>query len=167
MGMKKHQASSQTPVRRKKTRAEISDHNRKRDLQQKHNEVIQQPKWEDLDVLHRHCIDLLGAMRPVSAIFVDKELLAAMGNNILSLRDMAASLTNDIKEYSSVLRDIRAKHEGKTGVIEDPNDLFAMYGLGEEYNRWTASYESVIIPTIQDIMNLVRQFLPEDKTLPT
>lgn len=162
------------PKRRKKTNAEISEMNKARQRQQEYQEIKQQqqqqqqlPNWDDLPGLHATCRGMLGTIGPVSQLFVNKELLEAMGDNVIKLRDLAATLDRDVKEYITVLEQIAQQHQGKSGVIQDDtgNELMQMLQIGEQYHQWTVSFESVVIPTVADIFSLANTFLPEDKKI--
>lgn len=134
-------------------------------MAKKQQEVKQQqaPTWDDLNGLNMACRELLQRTAPVSQLFVNKELLEAMGDNVTHLRDLASALNKDVKEYVDALNAIAQQHNGKSGVIDDPDQLMQMFSIGENYQRWMESFQSVVIPTVSDIFILTNKFLPSDK----
>lgn len=165
--MKKHKGHHSVD-RRKRTRAEVTHINKRREVMAKQQAVQQQtqaPTWDDLNGLLGACRELLQKTSPVSQLFVNKELIEAMGDNVTHLRDLATTLNKDVKEYVEALNQIAGQHAGKTGIITDPDELFAMYGVGENYQRWMESFQTVVLPTITDIFLLANSFLPADKQI--
>ena len=166
--MKKNQTVHRTPVRRTKTQAEITAQNKRKIRVAAAEEALKpNPSWDDLVGVHQSCKYLLGTVRPVASLFVNQELVTAMGDNVTKLRDLASALNKDVAEYVQVLNAIAAKHEGRTGVIDDVADMLTVWTIGDEYNQWTASFESIVVPTVRDIFALANSFLPSDQQLPT
>lgn len=159
----KKQDSHHANERRKKTNAEVSADRRKRDIQQKQQINNSKPKWDDLNNVLAGCRQLLGSVRPVAGILANKELMEKMGDEVVKLRDMAAILNRDVTEYVSALNSIAQNHEGKTGVIENDSDLIHMFTIGEKYEQWSTSFESVVVSGIQDIFSIVNKYLPENE----
>ena len=46
------------------------------------------------------------------------------------------------------------------------NELVSMLGIGEAYQQWSMSFQSVVIPIVGDIISLANSFLPQDKKIP-
>ena len=167
--MKKHHNSHRTVEMKKKTRAEVTRDNRQRTHApvNTHQPKPDLPTWDDLNGLHHACRQLLCTVQPVASIFVSKELIEALGDNVIKLRDMATTLNNDVKEYVDALNEISNNHQGKTGPITEGDELLQMLAVGEQYHAWTDSYQSVVVPTIGDIFALTNSFLPSDKQIPS
>lgn len=164
--MKKSNNTHRPAERKKPTNAEISQ-NRARSQVRREQEHRKQKNlcWDDLHALHRECATLLTAAAPVAQLLRNKELLDAMGENITKLSKMAQALLSDVKDYRDRLDNIKAQHEGKTGGEDDATFLLTAYTIGEEYQQWILSYNTVVLSNIQGIMDLAQSCLPAEKKL--
>lgn len=157
------------PVRRKKTKAD-RQHARRRAVlksveKQKSLERTKTLRWEDLNNLHGLCAQMLLSARPVTQLINNREMLARMGDSVSKLTSSADVLMNDITNYNQRLKDIKAKHEGMTGAVEDPDSWMRALQIGEEYNQWQASYQDVVLPNINTLTELYNSALPKEHQL--
>lgn len=151
--MKKDNDHRQQPMR-KKTQADI-----RADRIARARVVSQsQPKelcWDDLNRLNAECRTAFSVVDPVIAIIRNTELVERLGTQAARLRGMANALLRDVKIYQASIADIAAKHTGRTGGELDGTLLFDSIIIGEEYQQWLASFHSVIVAAVADILDFV------------
>lgn len=87
----------------------------------------------------------------------DERLIKAVHEqgNTGRLADLVQRLTNDSQTFVSRYQTVKNKHSARRGNSTDPDDLMQSIMVGQEYMRFMSSYESVIMPTIQEILGLM------------
>lgn len=87
----------------------------------------------------------------------DDRLIAAVQaqNNTGRLADLITRLTNDSTLFVGRYQTTKDKHAARRGNSVDPDDLMKSIMIGQEYMRFMSSYESIIMPTIQEILAIM------------
>jgi hypothetical protein len=80
---------------------------------------------------------------------------------------MANTLLRDVKIYQLSLDDIAAKHHGRTGGDLDGTLLFESLVIGEEYQQWLASFNTVVVAGVHDVLDLVDTVINPDDVVVT
>jgi hypothetical protein len=87
----------------------------------------------------------------------DERLIAAVQeqNNTGRLADLITRLTSDSQLFVTRYHTTKEKHSARRGNSADPDDLMKSIMVGQEYMRFMSSYESIIMPTIQEILGIM------------
>lgn len=87
----------------------------------------------------------------------DEKLIASIQEqgNTKRLTDLVQRLTADASSYTSRFEGLRAKHSQRNGNSYDPDDLMKSIIIGQDYMHFMSSYESVIMPTIGEILEIM------------
>jgi|DEB19_MinimDraft_2_1074335.scaffolds.fasta_scaffold14054_3 hypothetical protein len=163
--MKKDNGSHR-PTMRKKTQADIRADRIARSRVIANNT----PKdlcWDDLHRLNLECRGAFSVVDPVVAIIRNADLVTRLGENATRLRGMANTLLRDVKIYQLSLDDIAAKHHGRTGGDLDGTLLFESLVIGEEYQQWLASFNTVVVAGVHDVLDLVDTVINPDDVVVT
>lgn len=156
-------------VRRKKTQADRKVARRRavHKSYEKHKSIERTKtlRWEDLNNLHGMCAQMLLTARPVTQLLNNRDMLQKMGDSVSKLQSSADMLINDITKYNQRLKDIKAKHEGYTGEVNDPDSWMRALQIGEEYNQWQSSFQDVVLPNISTLTELYNSALPKEHQL--
>ena len=123
-------------------------------------------RWEDLTVLYSTCNGALSMVHPVSNLLMQLDEGRIPAEDIKVIKTLAIQMTRDITNYTASVEIIHGKHKGRAGIINDPDMLFTCIAIGEDYQAWISSFEAVIMPVAQDLLNRIQVHLPE-QTLPT
>lgn len=158
--MKKDNGSSR-PTMRKKTQADIRADRIAR-ARVVSNNTPKDLCWDDLHRLNLECRTAFSVVDPVVAIIRNNELVERLGDNASRLRGMANTLLRDVKIYQQSLEDIAAKHHGRIGGDLDGTLLFESLVIGEEYQQWLASFNSVVVAGVHDVLDLVDRTVNPD-----
>ncbi len=73
------------------------------------------------------------------------------------LANLVNMLTVDMRTYVERLTSLHAKHSARRGSSSGPDDLLNSITLGQEYMRFMASYESVVIVHLDQILEIFQQ----------
>lgn len=115
----------------------------------------EQQKWEDLEKIYKSCMDaLITANNEVVALFKIPGVMENIENRqetVIALR----GLNKDILFFAEELKMIHKYHEGKTGFIEDENELGTSLQIFEKYHQFQTTYQGVIIPTVISLSEAV------------
>lgn len=107
--------------------------------------------WDDLIRLHAECQALSVTPSQVLPLLKDQEALSQV-KDTSTLVQQASVLQKDVMEYKTRLEAIYSKHSQRTGSTQSPDELMYVLTLGEEYQEWMHSYQSVVIPVVQTIL---------------
>ena len=156
----KKQDNTRAPVRRKITTAEKTERNRAKDATATKAAAREKGMyWEDLENMHRNANGLFAACHAANLIIGNTNLHAAMDQDSLNrLVRMAGVLKRDTEHYRASLTAIHQRHAGKTGLV----DVFTMVdviNIGNEYQNWIDSFNTVIIGNARDITALGESFI--------
>lgn len=116
-------------------------------------EAVGDNGWDDLSRLYMQCQALSTSPSQVLPLLKDSEQLAKV-KDIHALKQQSEVLRKDAEAYKTRLENIQAKHAGRSGSTENPDELMFVLALGEEYQEWLHSYQSVVLPTVQNILQL-------------
>lgn len=83
-----------------------------------------------------------------------KESLAAKGQSA-QMVDLINRLSDDTVKYTERFQAIYSKHAGRTGNSTNPDDLMMTLMIGQDYIQFMTSYESVVMATLQEILELL------------
>jgi hypothetical protein len=71
------------------------------------------------------------------------------------LAQLVRAMTRDAKVYAERFRDINAKHSSRRGSSTGADDMFQSITISQDYLQLTDSYNSVLMPTLQDILEIM------------
>lgn len=111
------------------------------------NEVL-----NDLRSLRVGCQNLLKESASIFPLLRNKELVEA--GDIEKITNLSNILARDLEQMKSKLEEINAS----VPEISDPNDLDAIFPLldvGERYQNWQGEYISAVVPTVQQLNELL------------
>lgn len=104
--------------------------------------------WDDLKSIYHSCAEaLVVANNSVVQLFKVPGVIEHVPNR-QETKISILGLDKDIKFFSEELKNIYKLHEGKTGLIDDENDLSACLQIFEMYHNFQSRYQSVIIPSV-------------------
>lgn len=112
--------------------------------------------WEDLNHLYLECRATSSTPIQVLPLLKDKEKISAVPNPRL-LVDQARVLSKDIEHYNNVLETIHKKHAMRNGDSLHPDELMEALSIGEEYQTWLSDFQSVVMPTVEEILEQFAQ----------
>lgn len=110
--------------------------------------------WDDLNDLYNNCCKLLrDPPMEVVSLLKDRERVSQL-RQFKEVVLLAKVLDKDITTYKNKLMEIHIKHYNKRGSSQNEDEFIETITIGEEYTNWVTSYESVVIPIIEDILTL-------------
>lgn len=116
--------------------------------------------WDDLKEVHRQCLQMMASPMEIFALFKNKQALAAARDTSALLAE-AKIIQNDYVDYRHALEVIYEQHSERSGGTENPDELMDALMIGEKYQGWMHSFDTVISPTLQSIaVNLLNE--PEE-----
>lgn len=83
-----------------------------------------------------------------------KESLVA-ANRTGDMVSLIQRLNGDVKLYVERYNAIHAQHASRRGSSSNVDDMIHCIGLSQEYIQFMSSYESVVLPTVQEVMELM------------
>lgn len=109
--------------------------------------------WDQLTTIYQNC----GAYTTIPAMLLpfirNRELVDKIADQ-QALLDHAQILSRDVAEFGARLTAIHNKHAGKTGAASNPDEHMTGLQLCQEYVGWSSSYEAVVIPTVETILDM-------------
>lgn len=112
-------------------------------------------RWSDLARGHDPSQARLETIDQLLAI-VDGPEAAAIRELRPEIAERADILRRDRASYQTQLDAIAAQHAGRTDVCRNSDELMAVIQIGEEYQRWNDSFQSVVVPNTQFILDALR-----------
>lgn len=109
--------------------------------------------WDSLTVMFQNMSAYTLAPATVLPFIRNNELIERVADKAALLR-LAEMLNRDVKEYSEKLAQIHAQHADRTGPSVDPSDNMRAIQIGEQYMAWASSYEAVVIPNVESILDM-------------
>lgn len=109
--------------------------------------------WDALEFVYNNVAAFSISPAALSPLMRDKELVAKVEDQA-ALINHSQILAKDVTDYCGRLKRIRAMHEGRTGSSTDGDDLMRSIQIHECYFEWCHSYENVILPTMQSLLDL-------------
>lgn len=106
--------------------------------------------WDELKGLHRYCVELLSTPAPIATALSNRDIVSKCKDAGVLVHD-ARLLKQDMEVYSQRLQAILASHSDKSGGTDDPDQLMEALDIGEQYQQWIDSFQSVVVPTVQAI----------------
>lgn len=104
--------------------------------------------WDDLEGIYNSCSEaLVVANNSVVELFKIPGVIDNIENR-QETKVALLGLNKDIKFFSEELKKIHEVHSGKTGLIEDGEELGQCLEIFEKYHSFQTTYQSVIIPTV-------------------
>lgn len=87
----------------------------------------------------------------------DKKLQTSIvdHNKTATLNNLVQALTKDAKAFSHRFKDIYAKHSSRRGSSSDIDDMMHCVSVSQEYLQFVSSYEMVIMPTLNEVLELM------------
>ena len=109
--------------------------------------------WDALEFLYKNCAAFTIQPAALAPLLRDQELIAKIQDQH-ALVNHTRLLAQDVKDYCGRLKTIHDMHAGRTGSSVDGDDLMRSIQIHECYLEWCNSYEGVILPTMQSIVDL-------------
>ena len=106
--------------------------------------------WDELNSLYVSCGELLTTPAPIAMALRDRAVVANC-RDAEALKADSKILARDMQSYKESLENIKKGHAGKTGGTENPDELMNSFDMGEQYQQWIMSFQSVVIPTVQSL----------------
>jgi len=114
--------------------------------------------WDDLHNLYVECKSLSVNPAKIFPYLNNKELIDNLSDeNKLMLVDYLNKLDNEIKEHHEKLEKIYEMHNKWTGSTKTPDELMICLNIGEYYNQWVMSYQVLIMPLVNKILNILNK----------
>lgn len=110
------------------------------------------PRWEELDELYRNCQQLAARASQPLELLRNRDLVSACKDK-QGLLEEAKVLRDDFQQYVQDLDALAKAHNGRTGEIDDPDELMTCLDIGEKYHNWMSSFTSVVLPMTHSVLN--------------
>jgi hypothetical protein len=107
--------------------------------------------WDDLNTVYLECCAVSTTPATTLPLIKDVELVEKVENK-QELIESAGMLSRDAKEYAERLEAIHSKHKEFSGKTNSPEEMMFAMQLGEEYQNWLESYQTVVLPTTNKIL---------------
>lgn len=160
-----HKHETKAPAeRRKKTRSEISRNNKMREITKHQQQQSSRLCWSDVASLHADCERMLLLPTRVAPVLRDKEITDKVTNRA-ELARLAGIMLKDVREYQEQLAEIRKLWLGKVGAADSPDDLVNAIVIGEKYESWNASYQTVVLENLMNILDIINTVLPPEQQM--
>lgn len=113
--------------------------------------------WDWVYEVSSNVRNYISAPAVLTPMLRDERLIKAVQeqNNTGRLADLIQRLTNDSQTFVIRYQAVKEKHSARRGNSSDPDDLMKSIMIGQEYMRFMSSYESIIMPTIQEILSIM------------
>lgn len=126
----------------------------------KHNKC-----WDELEMLHAASAGLLYSTNNITPILRNEEILSKVdASEMVSISKVIA---NDLSLYKTKLENIYAKHSGKVGGSDDPDDILTTIMIGQEYIELSDSFQNIVSPNIDKILAMAAKVADIDYKLDT
>lgn len=109
--------------------------------------------WDALQVFYRECAAYSLVPQILQPYLTNSQLTAKIGD-LDQLVRLSQLLAKDVSDYSQRLSRIYMQHQNRYGVATGPNDLMQAFQIQEQYVAWGTSYESVVMPTVAEIVDI-------------
>jgi hypothetical protein len=115
--------------------------------------------WDWVYDISSNVRNYISAPAVIIPMLRDDKLIAEIHkqNNTGRLADLVKRLTQDAQTYLHRFEALKAKHSARRGNSYDPDDLMKSIIISQEYMHYMSSYESVIMPTLQEILGIMDQ----------
>lgn len=125
-----------------------------RKLKEKKEQKEQSSLLKEVQDLDASCRDLLSKASALSPYLVKTDLIQA--GDIEQINNYAQMLTRDTIEFKNQLDAIRASIPRDLNN-DDPDDIALAIEIGEHYQSWQERYQRVVVPTIEQLSQLLQQ----------
>lgn len=112
--------------------------------------------WDDLKRAYLECRGITVMPLSVTTLMTNEEMVSKI-KDIDELKKQALVLSKDIKYYNDKLDEIHNRHKDRVGNCTDENDLVHCLNIGEEYQEWLISYQTVVMPTVNSILTMFNE----------
>lgn len=130
-----------------------SSKKRKKPASKKHKPAVQsQGCWDDLKEVHATCLAAMASPLEIFSLLKDKQAVAA-ARDPGQLLEEAKVIQKDYADYRHALEVIQEQHSAKRGGTDSPDELMYALMIGEKYQDWLHSFETVVTPTVSSIAN--------------
>ena len=109
--------------------------------------------WNDLNQVYLNCHALALSPSRIMPLVKDPAQLENVENGT-ALVDQIKVLSKDVAYYNQRLKDIHSKHVNRTGSTTSPDELMTVLRIGEEYQEWLVSYQTVVMPLVVSILEV-------------
>jgi hypothetical protein len=115
--------------------------------------------WDWVKDIAQNVKEYMRAPAIIIPLIDDPKLSATIleQGNTQALMDHINLLGRDVQTYTLRLQKLYARHSQRNGSSADPDDLMNGINISQDYRAFMASYESVVMPTILDILTIFEQ----------
>ena len=108
--------------------------------------------WSELDTGLEACRARFQVLPMIQPLLANEQVTAALPQSAEVL-ERAEIIRRDIATYETKLQRIAARHQGREGVCSTPDQLMEMLSIGEEYEQLSSSFDSIVQPNLDFILN--------------
>jgi len=110
--------------------------------------------WEELNDLKTAIADqILNLTTHISQLVTNKDIISTVINKD-KFEKMVQIFFQDVHEYSGVIRELRFKHENKTGKVNSIEDFELYNQLAFKYYNLSNEIVTILTPTMTEIITL-------------
>lgn len=128
-------------------------------------DAIGDKAWDDLERVYLECRALSVTPAQVLPLLRDPARIKQV-EDVKSLTENAQVLSKDVMIYNQRLANIHSKHENKKGSATDPDELMTVLSIGEEYQDWLYSFQTVVMPSVGTVMQMFSTKAVEGEFIP-
>ena len=117
--------------------------------------------WDDLHQLYVECKSISVNPARIFPFLKNENLINSLSDEDKQfLISNLSKLSEEIKEHHERLEGIYEKHKNWTGSTQTPDELMICLNIGEYYQQWLMSYQVLIMPVVQRILEIINQNQP-------
>lgn len=120
--------------------------------------------WDELEMLHATTAGLFFSTKNITPILRNDALVEKMGK--VEVARIASVINSDLGHYKNELEKIHQRHAGKMGGSDDPDTLFETVMIGQKYSELVDSFNLVVTPNLDRLLNMAAQAAAEMEDKP-
>lgn len=119
-------------------------------------------RWDDLENVYQTLAQ--GLVELATQANNSIRLINAIGTENQSELDVTVNgIKQDLETYTAELVRIHARHQGRTGLITEGNDLMDCFGIFQDYHNVREKYHAVLFPSVISITEHVMEVCEKAK----
>ena len=107
--------------------------------------------WDDLNATYSACSQALGQHTAIAAMLQRKEVFPYLRDSKATVANIS-SVTRDLIQLNSELKEIYAQHKDNKGGSDDPDDVIRSLQIYEQYQLFLQRHDAVIMPAVYHIL---------------
>ena len=101
--------------------------------------------WEELNDLHKHCLNMLSTTASIGSLLKNKEVTSKV-IDLRALANAGEEMLTSFKVASENLDVIYAEHQKQDIGGMDPDSYFEAIMIGEKYHGWLSDFTTNVMP---------------------